>query len=249
VVGTFVAPTQTRGDGLFLREDGTKGSFVGVLDGKVVGCLPLKESASHGYVVQKKNGELVDTSHGGYCKKINHSCIPNCKLDEVTLPDGSTSLVVRLKNDTSRLSELTFDYGSLGRPSPCYCAQSADGHEGCSSKNQSDAEDHGGGVQEQNSPSSNQVQETQSAPSKGPSKGPWNLCDLHPSLWLGSSKHAEVGIDSGDFTHVLNLGGNPSSKYKAGLGKGNLTKFVPIFQYVVNVRFVCWFLVARSRVI
>jgi hypothetical protein len=217
VVGTFVAKTHSRGgEGLFLLEPGVSGGFVGVLEGRAVGSVPELGSEDCGYCVKAKRGQLfVIDPNSSYVAKINHSCNPNCQLEEVDLPHGEVALVVVLLRDSAVLEEVTFDYGTSGRPRPCNCAV-------CLSNYQDQDVCTFGSGRPRLSCNCMQSEGNQNTDQQEQGTGPWNLRKIHPGLWVGDLKMATRAVSEGDgaFSGILNLCGKEPKAYKEGLGQG-----------------------------
>ena len=217
VVGTFVAKTHSRGgEGLFLLEPGVSGGFVGVLEGRGVESVPVLGSEDSGYCVKAKGGQLfVIDPDCSYVAKINHSCNPNCQLEEVSLPDGKVSLVVVLLRDSAALEEVTFDYGLSGRPRPCNCAM-------CLSEIQDEEVCTFRSGRPRLSCTCMQPVGNQDTDQHAERTGPWNLHKIHPGLWVGDLKMATRAVSEGDgaFNAILNLCGSEPKLYREGIGQG-----------------------------
>jgi hypothetical protein len=218
VVGTFVAKTHSRGgEGLFFLEPGVSGGFVGVLEGRGVVSVPELGSEDCGYCVKAKGGQLfVIDPNSSYVAKINHSCNPNCQLEEVGLPHGEVALVVVLLRDSAVLEEVTFDYGASGRPRPCNCAVN------CLSKYQDEGVCTFGSGRPRLSCNCMQPAGNQNTDQQEARTGPWHLHKIHPGLWVGDLKMATRAVSEGDgaFSGILNLCGTESRVYKEGIGQG-----------------------------
>ncbi|KAG1705329.1 hypothetical protein DVH05_004260 [Phytophthora capsici] len=123
----FVATT---GAGVCCATAIPKGAFIVEYLGELIDDHELRKRTDTSYVVglkaKGKSGEslYVDAGRfGNEARFVNHSCRPNCILDEYQWKN-SVRLGIFAKQDLQPMQELTFHYHSTPLPFHCQCGQS-----------------------------------------------------------------------------------------------------------------------------
>lgn len=111
-------------DGCYTTAPIKKGAFVAEYTGKHITIQEadaLYENSHRTYLFGLTNGTHV-IDGDGIAAFINHSCDPNCEVDEV----GGKVIITAIQNIAAG-TELTYDYnlydGDLDDSSPCYCGR------------------------------------------------------------------------------------------------------------------------------
>ncbi|KAG1688844.1 hypothetical protein DVH05_003021 [Phytophthora capsici] len=118
------------GGGVCCMTDIPKGSFVLEYVGELIDELEFRERSDVSYVVRLKakttTGESLYLDAGKFGNKarfVNHSCRPNCVLEEYRWK-GYIRLGIFAKENLKPMQELTFHYHSTALPFQCRCGQS-----------------------------------------------------------------------------------------------------------------------------
>jgi len=123
-----VRPTSHCGFGYFAPEQGIPArTVIGPYSGKVCHASQLSKKPKQEYILKIDNDLYVDAKEVGYLTRfINHSCLPNCKVERRHKQGLPCAAVVALR-DIAPGEELTFNYGVKffgdAKTVACKCAE------------------------------------------------------------------------------------------------------------------------------
>jgi len=123
-----VRPTSHCGFGYFAPEQGIPArTVIGPYSGKVYLASQLTKRRKQEYILKIDNDLYVDAKEVGYFTRfINHSCLPNCKVERRHKQGLPCAAVVALR-DIAPGEELTFNYGVKffgdAKTVACKCAE------------------------------------------------------------------------------------------------------------------------------
>ena len=100
--------TQGRDNGLFAMEDLKKGNFIIKYMGKIV---YKEQDNKYGMRIADMDLCIDPTSTECPAKYMNHSCKPNCNLEQLAI-DGLPRMCFFANEDIKSGKELTFDYNT-----------------------------------------------------------------------------------------------------------------------------------------
>lgn len=115
----IVKDSQIAGKGLFARYDINEGEVIMEIRGEIINeqeCVRREEEENNVYIFWN-DVNYIDTSKTSDIKYINHSCEPNCSVE-----DGDVDFLLLVANRFIKAGEeLTIDYGYDEIYDTCNC--------------------------------------------------------------------------------------------------------------------------------
>ncbi|MGQ9798292.1 MAG: SET domain-containing protein [Ignavibacterium sp.] len=117
----IVKDSNVHGKGIFTQVPINKDQRILLIEGEVINaaeCIRRENEENNVYIFWKDDNTYIDASSTEKIKYINHSCNPNCYIDE----DENGSLILVALRDIQPNEELTIDYGYDEIYEECSCS-------------------------------------------------------------------------------------------------------------------------------